>query len=292
MTKNDCFKYHASIDWIAFEIKTISSTNFQTLRRHINISYAEPIHAGAGGASNVFRFKIYDIKKWDSLKASFDALNNQIPLAYIHIQGIEVSLDAFYQGAYDLEAYILRTANFNYLLDKACSNNRRSANTHSGRGCGLPNHLSSISAIRDNKTIYIGNRNESISQRIYFKTTNRNRPLPPEQHSARYEITLLNNECPFETLERAKDFKFTDLAEWFKFRKIKDGLDEFRKTLAQAGGKLSEVNIKRRVGGGTKVKAWGTVADRELNDITYRALKNLTLRLRTRAPRKIRHISI
>jgi hypothetical protein len=152
--------------------------------------------------------------------------------------------------------------------------------------------------IVNEKTLYIGCQKansegcpkiDSISQRIYYKTTNNRKGLPIELHSARYELILQGDGCPFRTLEEAKKYNFTKLSKWFNFRKPREDMDAFMTLLLNASSQLGKVNIQRITGGGLKVNKIGTTADGALNRITYNKLRELTNRLaKKRVSRKLR----
>ena len=192
---------------------------------------------------------------------------------------MEVSFDA-YSKKRDERALIEKTAEFYWLLQNPSSLNRRTATSYKG-SAELPiNHSSNIRKVASGNTIYIGSqRDDSISQRIYYKTTDSKKYLPIEEHRARYELTLKWDACPFRTIEEAKAYNFTNLRKWFKFRKIKNDLDGIEKLLMSAKMQLGDINISRLSGGGVRVHDFGTQADIDLNRIAYDRLRDLTKRL-------------
>ncbi len=280
MLEHKDYKYRATIDWIEFEITTASTTNFQTVKRIVGNTYVLAVEPEGGGAATNFRFRIQDVTKWSELDLMIAKLNHLLPTISIKIVGIELSFDAYLKQAYDVELYHKKAVAFYHFLHRPCSDNHRSSSDHKYSAEGIVNLQSVKTAIENNRTLYIGSAGDPISQRIYFKTMDRATKLPEEKHRARYEITLTGDECPFHTLEQAKAYQFSNLAKWFKFRKYDATTTDFELLLTRWKKQQSMADVLRRAGGGKKVGAFGTVADTVLNDISYRQLKNLTLRLK------------
>lgn len=277
----DEFKYKAVIDWIKIEITLTKNTNFMTLRRLFDLNYVEPIDAGSSGATNTFKFRIYDVASWSQLERIYNKINAQYQITSFIFTGVEISFDA-YSKSQSKESLLDKTANFYWSLSKPCSNNKRVAGISKGSASAPPRLKALSRKILDGHTLYVGSQNsEDISQRIYYKTTDKNEDLPKELHRARYEITLKGKECPFKTIEEAKSYKLTKLAKWFKFRKIDDDAIGLLKTILKEGvNQLGQINMKRRTGGGMRVNKVGTKADVQLNSIAYEKLRELTIRLK------------
>lgn len=293
MIKTENFKYNATIDWIELEIATVDKSNFQSMKRAAGIKFVEAINAEDSGASKNFKLKYHDITSWHVLEKIVDELNYIKPLSDVRISGVEISFDA-YSIKNDRNELIEKTAEFYWFLQKPCSVNRRVVTSYKGSAEQLLNHQSTIRRIDDGYSILIGSQKDDLcSQRIYYKTIDSKTLLPIQEHRARYEITLIGDACPFHTIEEAKAYKFSDLKEWFKFRKIKENISSTNLMLTKASRQLGSINGRRRTGGGVRVNSYGTQANVTLNRIAYDKLRGLTKRLQSKhIPRKLRVINI
>lgn len=288
MTEN--FKYKTTIDWIKLEVTTVEDTNFHAIKVLFRVNFVESINPKDGGAANAFRLVIHDVTSWRALIEKIELAKYVKPMS-ISIVGIEISLDAFSINN-DKNGLIEKTAEFFWLLQNPCSKNIRAAGQYNGSAEQLTSHSSTMRKIANQKSIYIGSqKDDTISQRIYYKTTNNRKSLPIDHHSARYEITLRENDCPFHTIEEAQKYNFAELASWFKFRKVREDLPALNLMLVNANRQLGSINTRRIAGGGTKVGNYGTSADSKLNRMAYNKLRELTKRLgKIRVVRKSRVI--
>ncbi len=278
---NSEFNYQVSIDWIEFKIQTLEPTNFQTIRRLLAASYVQALTKTAGGSSNTFSLRIYDVTSWATLKRQFERLKSTKPIHALSISAIEISFDAYCNGPYNKTQLIKQTADFYFSMSKFSSANRRSASDFKGSADAVFSYTSITRAIENSRTLYIGNNFDPVSQRVYFKITDKNAKLPASKHCARYEITLRDSACPFTNLDEASTFKFTSLAKWFKFRKLKEEISPIQTILSHARGHIGEVNVPRRAGGGLKKYPWTSQANTYLNNIAYEKLRSLTRRLQS-----------
>lgn len=291
LTETDLFAYKATVDWVELEITTTKPTTFLVIGFLAHVRYVKRINPGSGGSANTFRFRVHDVASWAQLEEIIAGINQYKPLHSTPlITAVEVSFDAFSKRQ-DADDLMEKTAEFYWLLQKPSSSNQRAASDYVGSAEALRNHKANLRLIRNRHSIYISNKDDPISQRIYYKTTDNRRSLPVEQHRARYEVTLQHGACPFHTIEEAKTFKFTELAEWFKFRKPRPDLNEFNKIILNAQQQLSVHGQRRKSGGGIRVHNPKTLADTVLNRICYDKLRELTKRMnRKRLPRKLRVI--
>jgi hypothetical protein len=292
MQKTDSFTYKASIDWIELEITTVNDSNFNSIKHLFNVNYVKPISPKGGGATNKFTLRIQDVTSWNMLDEIVNIVDSSKKLSSVLITGVEISFDAFSKNN-DKQELIEKAAEFYFCLEKPCSKNRRLAGARKGSAEQPLRHETTIRKISEGNSIYIGSQNEdTISQRIYYKTKDNNKLLPIELHRARYELILVGDDCPFGTIEEARKYNFTELSGWFKFRKIIEDIDGLGLMLIKATRQLGQVNVKRLAGGGVKVNNCGTKADVYLNRIAYEKLRELTKRLnKTRVTRKLRVIN-
>lgn len=279
MIKTNSYKYKATIDWVEIEVNTVNDSNFNVLRMRFDSYYVKPINPKAGGATNKFTLRIHDVTSWNQIDCLIGDANLYTSIASVTIIGIEISFDAFHIFQNEDEV-INKTAQFYWFLQNPSSINVRASGSYKGSSTQLPNFISAVREIKNGKSIYIGSQSkDSISQRIYYKTTDNNKILPIDEHRARYELILLRENCPFTTLSEARNYQFQKLAKWFKFRKIKENQTALQNVLLNATKQLGSINLPRRAGGGLRVNRYGTVADMQLNRLAYDKLRELTKRL-------------
>lgn len=292
MTETNLFTYKASIDWVEFYLSTKEPTTFSVIKRLSGAKYVKRLNEFPGGSATAFSLRVHDLKSWVQLEEILAHINANKPLSFAPwFTGLEVSLDAF-SMEHKEDDLIEKTAEFYWLLQKPSSSNHRTAGADRFSAEAIRNHKSNMRKIPMGQSIYISSqKDDPISQRIYYKTTNNNAALPVELHSARYEITLQFGECPFRSLEDAKAYRFEKLAKWFKFRKLKPDLNDWDKMIIEAQQQLSPHGLKRRNGGGVRIYNPKSMADTNLNRIYYEKLRELTSRMnRTRVTRKMREI--
>lgn len=279
------FTFRACIDWIELEIATDAKTTVARVRRRLGVLYAQPIDPGIGNEANRFRIRLHDPRTWDGVVEWITKANSEFSLtAPASVTGIEVAFDAYSAGATNQDMLLL-TADFLTFRQGQVEDNIRFSGQYQGGALGITNRAQLEMKLAQGRVINIGNKDDAVSQRIYFKkkdgsTRNNGELLPPEQHRARIEVTLQGAALPFQYIEEARAFKFEELARYFKFRKS-DAADlpgaaqvalhqkSFRGTKAVRRDKVRSVRWYDQT----------TVANTRLNRLAYDALRTLTKRL-------------
>jgi hypothetical protein len=136
------------------------------------------------------------------------------------------------------------------------------------------------------REIIIGNKTDELSQRIYFKTTDKGGvPLEDEDmHRARVEITVQGGALPFKSWGEWASFRFerkeNNLSRFFTFRKDRNlnSLSPLHRIILERRPQIGERKEQRRSrkGGGQRLYNSETVADIELNKRARGALRNLS----------------
>ena len=274
------YRLTAVIDWLQFSIKTQSPTNFQTIKRHCGLSYVEPLDKSAGGSATEFQFRLYDVQSWLHVKRCIDDIAEQFPLEDPPvITGVEIALDAY--SKYGVEEDLVRMAAhfYKYLANPVSHNRRLGSKSTSGFSAEIW-HRDVIQHFKEGDTAYIGNRHDNLSQRIYYKTTDKEVLLDQHEYRARVEITIMHDACPFKNIPEAEQYQLTKLARWFKFRRIREQLDGLSRKVAEEKAISGLVTPMRRAGGGIRMNAKSTKADQVLGDKAYDALRNLDRKLK------------
>ncbi len=279
------FRFKAVIDFVEVLICTSSPTNFPTVRRLLDVPFADPVNAGDGGAATTFTVRFHDPRSWAAIQASLKKLEEHVSFAKEpEVQMIEVALDA-YHHANDRDALVDMAARYYRLAANLVSNNHRFAGKTKASVRGVHSLYETYSGFAEGLNLYIGDRTDDCSQHIYVKQTDHGgQALPERLWRARMEIRLQGEALPVRSISDWESFEFGRLGSFFKFRVMRDDLSKYVigavKTLAQIGNKNApELRRKRRV------HTWATKADAKLNAYAYDALRCLTKRM-GRKPKK------
>jgi hypothetical protein len=292
MINHKDFKYKAVIDWIEFEINTLSTTNFQTIRRSAKLKYVKALDEQEGRAATIFNFRKYDITQWKQVSEMYEAINEYAPLAGEPIiKAVEISFDA-YSKKQSLDALKEHVEMFYKMITNeivSSPNQRRYNEFGEAEAVTFQN---SAYRLHIDKTMYIGSqKDDDLSLRCYLKTKDNDVDLPVDEQRARIEVTLKGNECPFNNLNDAVKYEFKKLAKFFKFRKLLEINDPLPKLFVNRKSQFGEK--KKRVVRGKKpsVRLYDldTKANIELNKIAYDKLRYLSKSMiRRRVLKKIR----
>lgn len=283
------FEYKAVVDFVEVRFTTKKSSNGFSIKKKVGFDFVKPLDKGPGSAANEYVVKVQDVKRWTDLDKFYNRLKANYDLeSEPEITCVEVSFDACSKGA-TYDDMIEHVANYYWMLANPVSENRRFTRGMKGTTEGLGRRSYMIARLKRGGTIYIGDhRYDQEGMRIYYKTTDKENQLPPDQHRARIEITLRGEKCPFKTLEEARNFQFSNLTRYFKFRQLKSDVKGLMLGVADGTPMLGERKPRKRKGLGGYLYNSMTSADRILNDIVYESLRKLTKRLNSGRNKKIR----
>lgn len=272
------------IDWIEIQISILGTTNLKAMRRAVkNATCAEKVYVEAIGSdpnsASVFSFRIHDPHKFADVRTVLARLEQTFPFALVpSVTAVEIAIDNYSKGAEQV-------ADWYYGLSVvAHKTNHRLYRDFKGSGMAIPRRRDAlIRRIADGYQIGIGDKNADLYQHAYYKQTDHNKqPLTDLEHRARIEITLRRGNLPSVTLDDWENFKFEQLAKYFRFRCPKDNLTALEKLILQ-GLQKGQNPISRRKGGGTRLNNRLTKADPE-NEQVRNALRNLSRRWRSAHP--------
>ncbi len=277
-------KLRTEIDWIEIEITILGKTNLKAMRKAVaeatgvESAYAEVMGCDANSAS-VFRFRIHDPNKFAGVEVALMRLNQRFPFALPPtVTAVEIALDDYSKGPEQV-------ADWYYGLSKlADDRNHRLYRDFKGSGEAIPRHRESfVRKIADGYQVGIGNKGADFYQHGYFKQTDHNKQaLPEPEHRARIEVTLRGEQLPCVTLDDWANFKFEQLADYFRFRVQKDNLSDLEVMILR-GQQIGKKLIRNRNGGGTRLNNRLTNADPE-NGRVRNALRNLSRRWKSAQP--------
>jgi hypothetical protein len=166
------------------------------------------------------------------------------------------------------------------MLANPVSLNRRFTRGMRGTTQGLSQRSYMLMRLKRGGSIYIGDhRYDPEGMRIYYKNIDKKMPLPQALHRSRIEITLRGDRCPFHSLEEAKQFEFSKLNRYFKFRQPIPNMTPNQAVIANAIPLLGERKMRLRRSGSKYMFSDLTMADSVLNEIVYDQLRYLTRRL-------------
>lgn len=277
------YRFTACIDWISIKVKLTRSSNFFTIKKHFGLSYVEGLNETPSLAASEFEFRIYDVNNWTELQKYLDAIEKEFGFSVPpEISGVEISFDG-YSKANNHDELVSLAAHFYKFVARPFSENRRFYNQAIGSAyrSNSQRHIDTLKSFQEGKTAAIGSQSEDArTQRIYVKTTDKKEKLLSHaDYRARYEITLVGDQCPFRTMDEATAFKFQSLSKLFSFRRPKPGAAQLIQDNMEYRAYVGYVKPVRRKAGGMRENNPQTMADTELNEIAYDCLRNLTLRL-------------
>ncbi|SAL14199.1 hypothetical protein AWB70_00510 [Caballeronia cordobensis] len=276
------FKFRAMVDWLSFLIETTSPTKGDAIYRRFQLkNYVEPLDRGDGGAATRFIVTLQDVQSWEEAKVRIECIERAFPFARgPMLVGLEVSFDARARTATRDELIDL-AANFYKFSASVVSSNRRFGGRFKGDVTSITRHRRNRVLIAADRVLNIGNQTDDLSQRVYFKTVDDKQPLPTSEHRARMELTLKGGAMPFATIRAAREFDFTALSPYFKFRRLKGRLNPVQAILAEASPQIGErVSRRRQSDRSTRMYSSMTRADSALNSRAWKALDRLTEQMR------------
>lgn len=281
-TSYSAYKFRAEIDWIELRLEFITATNFDTVRNRLGSPFAEPLDEGAGRAATIFKVKIHSPQSWDELELTLIQLIHDHELRRApEVTGIEVALDA-YSKASDRDELVDMVCHFYRGAQKLVSANRRLYLTKKDPVYGITDLRNLRKQVAEGYNINVGSRGDSdtVTQHGYVKDTDGAGKvvLPANEHRARFEFTLYGAALPHTSLSAWRRHKFTEMADFFKFRQLKSKTSP---STAAAFANLAQIG--ERLLRGRRVFRKATEADIALNQLSYDALRELTRRMKAAA---------
>ncbi|MDT7834798.1 hypothetical protein [Aquabacterium sp. OR-4] len=269
------FRVTAFADWLEFEIELARASQARHVRASLpkawstngKAPFVEAVGASRSGTSTRFRFRIQDPVSAADLLMQFRKLDYLLPLAApVRIVGMEVGVDLWPQRP---AADVVRMAEHLYRgLAVLASDNHRITGEKGIRGTATSakgHRRENLSALAAQRTIFIGNTGDPVTQRIYAKGLAR----------ARYEVTLTNDSCPVSSLDELACFRFENLSGWFRWRT--PDMERLKMPSWQATHtSLTLDDHERRRREHRRVHAFGTRADTALGKEAVKALRRLS----------------
>lgn len=272
------FRLRAVVDWIECEFETTRSTNAQTVKRAGHFKFVVPINLGSGSAATIFRIRFQDPGSFGVVQESLRKLSAQFPLSCAPtITGVEVSLDAYLKSATPDELPSLAARWYKHLTTLV-SPNRRFSGRWKGDVHALWDAATILRLLQQDRVIFIGERDDDLTQRIYVKQNDAGRALEACDHRARIEVTIRNEELPMDSLEDWGLYRFESLSRYFRFRRQREGGDPVVAYALQRAAQTGERRLRRRAAGGRRLFGAGSAADTAMNKAARDALRELSRR--------------
>ena len=277
------YRFRAVVDWIRVKIVTQQPTNFDTVRRRMEVPFATPIDEGAGKAATEFTVTIQDPTSWADIEETIAKLTHDHPLAVpVEVIGIELSMDA-YSRTNNREELVDMVARFYKYSTVIVSGNRRTSGKGKHSSQGIETFRGLRNRIQDGFNIYIGSITDPTYQHMYLKETNKKdnvvENLPDSERRARSEFTFSGNDLQHSSLADWHEHDFTSEARCFKYRKLRQNLSPYARAGVMHLAQIGEKKARRRSVGGTRLYSVSTLADTKMNALTYSALRELTKRM-------------
>lgn len=230
----------AVVDWVAFVVELRSNSNgghIKNAYEHLGVSHAIPINKGLGGAANKFEIRLQHPSTYVPIDRLLCDLNAKYGLSSVpKLVAVEVSIDLYHDtnDASALEAMTKRLMNS---ISPAIINNPRVIGDRFDLSERMLPFKKEIDA---SKTLYIGDEQDDVMWRIYWKRTDDTfvgedgqrvpKPLLQHQFRSRVEVRLRGN-----ALKQLRLFSVTDLYD-FSFEKLHSvGLFKFAKRNHSSG---------------------------------------------------------
>lgn len=282
-------RFRAVVDWIKIEIRTERPTNFTAVQRVAKAAlklpgskkpHVKPYQYGPGGAATAFVVTVQDPERASRIDDLLRAVRVRFgDASTASVRAVEIALDA-----YNSEPAFV--AHFFKFATHLVSDNQRLYREGKGSGYAMPDNVESLTRyLTRGYQIGIGDANADRYQHLYYKTTDSGSvPLPADEHRARFEIRLSNDGLPRRAWQDWRGFRFEALAEYFRFRKLKEDADAMGVREGRAHN-LGSRRVRNRKEGGTRLYSKATVADTELNAHARNALRKLSGRWRATGKR-------
>jgi hypothetical protein len=281
------FTFNAVVDFIELQINTAARNHGGRMKRALHlhgISYVNPVQPDAGGWSSCFTIRLYDVRNFAALQSKLDIIEEKYPFqSQPTITMIEVAFDGYLTDPVatgNRDHLPTLAARMTHRLAEPVSNNRRIYRDGKGSPTAVPRTLPGVSRkMVEGWNVGIGNKTDDQYQHGYLKTTDHNKkPLPTQEHRARFEIRLAGAGLPHTDVEFYRDFRFETLARHISFRQEDENAPPLRQAIVTgyADQASHRKNIKRRAGGGVLTSIMP--ADEELNRIVRKRLQTLTKR--------------
>ena len=187
----------AVVDWVAFTIKLRNASHGGHLKRKyedIGVSHAKPLDAGPGSAAHAFRIVVQHPDKHRVIQDLLTDLERTYGLSEAPaLEALEVAVD-FWPTGNDFGAAADITKRLMMELTPPLLNNPRLVDDTP------PTYLPTGADIDTCRTLYIGNDDEDLMWRVYWKRTDETfvgddskrhpKPLPEAEWRARAEVRL------------------------------------------------------------------------------------------------------
>ncbi|NHC07013.1 hypothetical protein [Azonexus fungiphilus] len=219
----------AVVDWVAFTVKLRNASHGGHLKRKyedIGVSHAKPLDAGPGSAAHAFRIVLQHPDKHRVIQDLLADLERSHGLSEAPtLDALEVAVDFWPTGS-DLGAGAELTKRLMMELTPPVLNNPRLVDD------APPAYLPTGADIDTCRTLYVGNDNEDLMWRVYWKRTDETfvgddskrhpKDLPEAEWRARAEVRLQGDALASLSLMTPMDlasFKFERLYScgYFKF---------------------------------------------------------------------------
>ncbi|ACB33225.1 hypothetical protein Lcho_0953 [Leptothrix cholodnii SP-6] len=266
------FKFGACVDWVEVRFDVPDPATRRDIEKKFGTgSHAKPLDANEEGYAHAFIVRIQDPARWADVRQKLDSVRARSVAA----TGIEIAFDAYARnpeaGAAKLPelcAHMLKGSRTPYIDARFMKGGKGTTRTFPRDFAG------SIKLFSEDYLLYLGKLDSSHTQRIYFKTTDKNGKikLPIKSQRARFENTYLgvslNGVMSGSLREIIGD---TD----FSFREV-EYIDD-KAMLNQILRDSPRINAsgRRRTEVGYREHPLNTKADSALNDRARDALRRL-----------------
>jgi hypothetical protein len=254
------FRRKACVDWMDVRLRIARPTQFQHVQSALGAAgagklHVTPIEPGPGGVADTFVVRVTDhlANNYAALSKALAEFVARYPLAHApEIAAIEVACDFMHTGEVERDASTIEmTRRLQSSLLTDSGDDDADSRQHPRRFDSVTGKYRRLDKDKELRldphfTYRIGNDWDDVSWRVYWKRTDKEQPLPPNEWRARVEVTLQGDALKSADLVKLADldgYKFTSLTQFFRFRipiapEIQAKGDRF---------KLAAITINRRL---------------------------------------------
>jgi hypothetical protein len=280
------YRFRCVVDFASIRVGLSKASNFNTVNRIVGARYSEGLDQGPGKAARHFVIRFDDPESRASILAKLEPLRKHAGGFTMEpaLEKIEVALDGYSRAQCRSELLVM-TERFFRFGSELCSDNMR-LTRRLGEVEWAENSALFARLLNSGYTIFVGNTEEPITQRIYLKVTDQSGQvkLPAAEQRARREVTLqgatlADPKSGFPSLDLAgnEPWKFEALSKWFRFRKLKADLQEEPQQAYWLNRRVLQ-GVRNPLRPDRRVFDHRTVSDKVLNELARDQLRELSRR--------------
>lgn len=284
------YRFRCVVDFVVIRVSLNKASNFNTVNRITGARYSTGLDQRPGLVATNFLCCFDDPESRVEILAKLEPLRKHACGFSLEptLEKIEVAFDGYSRAQCRSELLVMNERFFRF-SSELCSDNMRLIRRR-GEVEWAENPTLFARLLNRGYTIFVGDSWAPITQRIYLKATDQNGKvkLPVAEHRARREVTLQGaalsdpkNGFPSLDLAGAEPWKFEALSKWFRFRKLKTGLNETQMQSMMLNCRVLH-GVRNPERPDRRLYDPRTLADTVLNELARDQLRELSRRFSSR----------